>query len=298
MLATNVRPGRTSALSFEGLNTFQWPGLPLLAVPTTCGTGSEVTWVSVLTDTEDRRKLSIKGKHMFPAAAIVDSHVLRSLPAKLVSYTGLDALTHALEATLCRPGVSHAVSDVLAEEATTLLLSNLRAAAAGGDDSALEAVARGSTMAGLAFGNADVGAVHCLSETIGGLYGVPHGLGNAIFLHAALRFHLRREDGATRGTGAVRARLERLAQRAQLDAQCAFRGIRDGGERSEGAELLLGAVEALVRDLRIPPLSSLSLPAADWEKIAALSVSNCSNVSNPGGELTKSDYLSIMHAAG
>ena len=181
MLATNATSGRTAALLFEGKNQFSVKPLPLIAVPTTCGpfsltrfggatrltpsigTGSEVTWVSVLTDESQRRKFSVKGDLMFPSAAIVDAHVLRSLPQKLIAYTGVDALTHALEATLSRPGVANCVSDSLAEDAVVTLLANLCAAAGGGDDDALAAVARASTMAGLAFGNADVGAVHCLS---------------------------------------------------------------------------------------------------------------------------------------
>ena len=282
MLATNMQPGRTSALAFEGKNLFTRPPLPLLAVPTTCGTGSEVTWVSVLTDASQRRKFSVKGDLMFPSAAIVDSHVLHSLPPKLIAYTGVDALTHALEATLCAPGISNPVSDTLASEAAALLLTSLRAAVKG-DEAALEASMRGSTLAGLAFGNADVGAVHCISETIGGLYGVPHGLGNAIFLHPVLRDHLRRDDGLTRG-GGVRRVLAGMARRT--------------GCEKEGAEGMLAAVAALVRDLNIPGFSSLGITQRDWPLIAQLSVKNGSNASNTLGPLTQEDYLRILEAAG
>jgi len=273
MLATNARAdGGRSALAYEGRDTFARPGLPLLALPSTCGTGSEVTWVSVLTDEAQRRKFSVKGRLLFPAAAIVDAHLLATLPPQLVAYTGVDALTHALEATLSRPGVSNPISDALAEEAAVGLLGCLRAAKKG-DEAALAAAARASALAGLAFGNADVGAVHCLSETLGGLYGVPHGLGNALFLAPALRHHLRTDDGAARG-GAVRARLARLAARAALDAPAAL-----GAGRGEGAELLLSAVEALVRDLRIPPFSALAIPAQEWGRVAELAVANGSNSS-------------------
>ncbi|PYQ63257.1 MAG: 1,3-propanediol dehydrogenase, partial [Acidobacteria bacterium] len=157
-----------AAASYEGRDRYTEKPLPFLAVPTTCGTGSEVTWVSVLTVEERHAKISVKGETMFPDWAIVDADLLRTLPGRLVAWTGADALTHALEAATCR--LANPVSDALAEKAISLLLKYLRRAAAdiAGDAEAREAVMRASTLAGLAFGNADVAAVHCLSETLGG----------------------------------------------------------------------------------------------------------------------------------
>ena len=301
MLATNAGP----CTSFEGKNKFSTKPLPLLAVPTTCGTGSEVTWVSVVTHEAQQRKMSIKGDLVFPAAAVVDAHVLRTLPHELVAYTGVDALTHAVEATLCREGVRNPISCTLAEDATALLFAHLRAAADGARresdeaEAARDGVLRASTLAGMAFGNADVGAVHCLSESIGGVWDVPHGHGNAVFLAATLRHHLAAEDSA-RGGAHVRARLARLAARCAADAPAAMARADDRHKQSGAAataEWFLSALDALVRDLRIPPFSALRLPRAEHARIAALAVANGSNGSNPR-ELRADDYLQIMERAG
>jgi alcohol dehydrogenase len=310
MLARNDGP----ATAFEGKNKFTQRPLPLLAVPTTCGTGSEVTWVSVLTHAAQQRKISVKGDAMFPAIALVDAHVLRTLPRPLVAYTGVDALTHAVEATLCRHGVANDVSDALAEDAIAALFAHLRAACAaagasggGGEEgeAARAGVMRASTLAGMAFGNADVGAVHCLSESIGGVWDVPHGLGNAVFLGATLRHHLAVEDMAARSGGSggaarrVRSRLSRLAARVTADAPHAMHRAERGSSSSGGgsAEAFLDAVDALVRDLRVPPFSSLNISKAEHPRIAALAVANGSNGSNPG-DMGAADYLRIMQLAG
>ena len=159
MLATN----RGSAEDYEGANRYSIPPLPMIAIPTTCGTGSEVTWVSVLSHEASRRKISVKGETMFPDQALVDADLIATLPRDLIAWTGLDALTHALEATTCI--LANPVSDALAEKAIVLLFEYLERAAddVEGDGEAREAVMRASTVAGLAFSNADVAGVHCLS---------------------------------------------------------------------------------------------------------------------------------------
>jgi alcohol dehydrogenase len=304
MLARN--PGSVTA--YEGRDKFTQRPLPLLAVPTTCGTGSEVTWVSVITHAAQQRKISVKGAAMFPAAAVVDAHVLRTLPRPLVAYTGVDALTHAVEALLCRPGVSHVVSDALAVDAAAALFRHLRAAAAaagapdgGGEagEAARAGVMHAATLAGLAFGNADVGAVHCLSESIGGVWDVPHGLGNAVFLAPTLRHPGGVEDTAAPGGSAaprrVRARLGRLAARIAAEAPDALRSNDSGA--AGGAEAFLNALDSLLRDLRIPPFSSLALPSSEAPRIAALAVANGSNGSNPA-PMVAADYLRIIQMAG
>jgi|APGre2960657444_1045066.scaffolds.fasta_scaffold00819_2 alcohol dehydrogenase len=228
---------------------------------------------------------------MFPAAAVVDPDVLSSLPPKLVAYTGVDALTHALEATLSGAGTHNPVSDALAEDAAALLLGHLRAAASGGgDQDSRAAVMRASTLAGLAFGSADVGAVHCLSETLGGLFDVPHGLGNAIFLAATLRHHLAVEDGLARSSGRVRAVLGRLAHRCASDAPLHVPPPRRGQE----AECFVEAVDKLCADLRIPKYAELKIAEHDLARIVRMSVENGSNGSNPNGPLNADEYLSIM----
>jgi alcohol dehydrogenase len=271
MLATNPGPPTT----YVGRNRYRQRPLPLVAVPTTCGTGSEVTWVSVLTDPDTHTKISIKGDAMFPACALVDADLIAGLPPAIVASTALDALTHALEATTVR--CSNPASDALAEKAIGLLLRWLpRAhAAIATDAQAREAVMRAATLAGLAFGSADVGAVHCLSETLGGLYDVPHGLANAMLLAPVLRAH-----------GACIT--ERLAE---LDSLTADHDPR--APAAHRAAHLLGAIEALVQRVGIPPLRTLGIPAGDHARIARTAVANGSNASNPR-PMGEREYRAIL----
>jgi len=273
MLATN--PGRAG--DYEGRNRFSEAPLPFIAIPTTCGTGSEVTWVSVLTDEESRRKISLKGDGMFPDFALVDADLVASLPPALIASTGLDALTHALEALTSK--ASNPVSDALASEAARLLLGHLEGAVAGVSEDGVArdraAVVRASTLAGIAFGNADVGAVHCLSETLGGFYDVPHGLANAILLVPVLRHQLPANHG----------RLAALAETV-LDE-------RPSSEERGLAEALLAQIEGLVARLGISSFADLGIPDSDDTEIAEAATRNGSNDSNPMPMRT-ADYHEIL----
>ncbi len=270
MLATNE--GRIEHL--EGKNRYAERPLPMVAVPTTCGTGSEVTWVSVLTHEPTRTKISVKGETMFPDQALVDSDLIRTLPPAMVAATGFDALTHALEAITCR--AANPVSDALAEKAVALLFRYLARAVEdiAGDDRAREAVMRASTVAGLAFGNADVAGVHCLSESLGGLHDVPHGVTNAILVEPVLRHHL----------PVIADRL------ADLDLMLSPRG-------EASAEHFLEALGELRRNVGIPDFESLGIPRDDYPQVAATAVRNNSNGSNPQ-PMGVQDYLGILESLG
>lgn len=254
---------------YEGKNRYAKAPLPMVAIPTTCGTGSEVTWVSVLSQPTTRSKISIKGESMFPDQALVDADLIATLPPSLVAWTGLDALTHALEATTCT--ASNPVSDALAEKAIALLLRFLPRAVAdvAGDSQARQAVMRASTLAGLAFGNADVAAVHCLSESLGGLYDHPHGLLNAILLRPALGYHRPFIE-------------ERLADLDGLlsgdDASDAPAHDAPAGER---ADHFLSHLDTFCNALEVPPFSSLGVPTEDYGMVSDRAMMNGSNRSNP-----------------
>ncbi|MHC5066075.1 MAG: iron-containing alcohol dehydrogenase [Planctomycetota bacterium] len=263
MLARN----QGGALSWVGKRDFDAEPLPFIAIPTTCGTGSEVTWVSVLSHPATGRKVSVKGDRMFPAWALVDPNLVASLPASLVASTGMDALTHAMEATTV--SLHNPVSDALAEQAIGLILRYLPRAHRdmSGDAEAREGVMRAATIAGLAFGSSDVGAVHCLSETLGGLYDVAHGEANAMLLAPVMRSH-----GET-----VARRLQ------ELDSLLP--------EPVEGG--ILACVERMVEDLGIPAFDSLDLDPAQLPRVAQGAAANGSNASNPRvmGEF---EYLQIL----
>ncbi|MEM6796368.1 MAG: iron-containing alcohol dehydrogenase, partial [Acidobacteriota bacterium] len=258
MLATN----ELRIEQYEGKSRYANPPKPMIAIPTTCGTGSEVTWVSVLTSEATGTKLSVKGESMFPNQALVDADLLATLPGELVAFTGLDALTHAVECLTCT--AANPVSDALATQATALIFRFLERASAdiAGDDEAREAMARASTLAGLAFGNADVAAVHCLSEAIGGLYDTPHGLTNAILLTTLMRHH----------QPYVEPQLEALDQALFPSPK---------RSRKEAAEHLLGELEALCARLGVPAFSTLGVQGKDHGRLAEWAVRNGSNRSNP-----------------
>ena len=159
---------------------------PMIAVPTTAGTGSEVTFYAVVTDTERKFKMSLFDTRLAPRVALVDPDLTRTLPPAVTAATGMDALTHAIEAYTCR--VANPVSDALALRAIGLIARYLPAAVLdGSDDEARDGMMTASLLAGMAFGNADVASVHCLAEAIGGLYDTPHGSRTRCFSRSSSR---------------------------------------------------------------------------------------------------------------
>ncbi|GAB4520268.1 MAG: iron-containing alcohol dehydrogenase [Parvularculaceae bacterium] len=258
--------------------TVEGAATPLIAVPTTCGTGSEVSRSAVLGDKANRRKLSMRGAPMRPALAIVDPDLIATLPKNLVAWTGMDALTHAIEAHIARCATP--VASLFAIEAMRLLFGNLEAAHAdiAGDARAREAVMRAATLAGVAFSNSDVAGVHCLSETLGAFYGTPHGLGNAALLVPMLEYQ--REAAAPALARAARAVWP--AETGGFD-----------GERA--AALLIARIRSLADALEIPSFSTLNIPPAEFSEIAEEAARNGSNPSNPR-EMGPADYRALLDA--
>jgi alcohol dehydrogenase class IV len=157
------------------------PGLPIIAIPTTAGTGSEVTRVTIITDETNDEKMLCVGIGFMPTAALVDYNLTLSLPPRTTADTGIDALTHAMEAYVSKKASLY--SDAQAIAAMKLLAPNLRRVFHDGSDKkAREAMMLGSTLAGIAFSNASVALVHGMSRPIGAFYHVPHGLSNAMLL--------------------------------------------------------------------------------------------------------------------
>ena len=257
-----------SIVDFEGKDKFSNGSIPFVAVPTTCGTGSEVTWVAVVTVPEIGSKISIKGDGMFPMAAFVDADVLISLPPHLIASTGMDAVTHALEALVSR--LANPASDALALESMRLLIRHLGPCVRNPERREhRKSVMHASTIAGMAFGNADVGAVHCLSESIGGLLNHPHGLLNTLLLVPVLRFQLDH----------IRDRLRMIS---------AFLG-------APRPESLLDRLETMVAGFPLKRWADLEINPDQFEQIALMAEANGSNPSNIK-ELRASDYLSILRA--
>ena len=169
-------------------------GLPVIAIPTTAGTGSEVTRFTIITDESNNEKMLCTGIGFMPIAALVDYELTLSLPQRITADTGIDALTHAIEAYVSRKASPY--SDSQAVAAMKLIGPNLRRAYHRGDDTgAREAMMLGATLAGIAFSNASVALVHGMSRPIGALFHVPHGLSNAMLLPSVTAYSISAATG-------------------------------------------------------------------------------------------------------
>ncbi len=172
---------------YEGFQMLSRKQTPHIAIPTTCGTGSEVTYVAVIKDWDNHRKLLFGDYNIIPDVAILDPELLRSLPAKLVAATGMDALTHAIEA-ITSPQ-KEPIADALGLHAIRLVKQNIVEATLVSDIQKKGMLLLASNIAGIAFSNAQVGLAHAIAHTIGARYGIHHGLANSIVLPHVMRFN-------------------------------------------------------------------------------------------------------------
>tara|TARA_R110000824_G_scaffold3839_7_gene18359 strand:- start:1420 stop:2598 length:1179 start_codon:yes stop_codon:yes gene_type:complete len=172
-----------------GIGLLERKGLPTILIPTTSGTGSEVTAISILT-TGETTKAGIISPHLFADVALLDPALTVGLPANVTAATGIDAMVHAIESYTSRNG-KNPVSDMLAIEALKLLTAHIETACSDGKNmQAREAMLRGSMLAGQAFANSPVGAIHALAYPLGGIYHIPHGLSNALVMPYVMQFNL------------------------------------------------------------------------------------------------------------
>jgi len=185
ILMTN--PGTVN--DYLGVNLVPNPGTPVIAVPTTAGTGSEVTPIAILSDVEEQLKKGVVSPYLLPKAAIVDPELTLTMPPHITAATGMDALTHAVEAYISVNATP--ITDILALEAIRLIALNLRTAVANGQDiEARSNMSMASLLAGIAFANAGVGAVHALAYPLGAQFHVPHGVANAVLLPYVMEWNL------------------------------------------------------------------------------------------------------------
>ncbi|WP_180954337.1 iron-containing alcohol dehydrogenase [Bacillus sp. M6-12] len=185
ILATNGG----SITDYEGIDKFRNQSLPLMAIPTTSGTASEVTVFTVITDPYNEYKLTVGGRKLAARWAIVDPELTLTLPPKLTASTGLDALVHAIESYTSK--MAYPLSEVLALEAIRVISSNLRQAVFSGDNLiARSAMMYGSLVAGLAFNNTRLGNVHAMSHPLSAKFHVPHGIANSILLPHVMEYNL------------------------------------------------------------------------------------------------------------
>ena len=172
----------------EGTGHVPKPIPPLVAVPTTCGTGSEVTSAAVITDSERKYKIPILSPLLYPRVALVDGSLLTTLPGPVVAATGMDALCHAIESYTNLN--TNPICDALDLQAIGIISKWIRPAVANGNLEAMSYMVLAATMAGMAFPNTRLTIVHSMSQPVGGHYGVPHGVANAVLLPLVMEFNL------------------------------------------------------------------------------------------------------------
>ena len=188
-LVALLATGKEKLSDVYGVGAAKGPRLPLILVPTTAGTGSEVTTISIVT-VSDSEKKGVVSPHLLPDLALLDAQLTLGLPSHVTAATGIDAMVHAIEAFTTKR-LKNPISDCLAKEALRFLASNLHRAVRSGDDiEARENMLLGACLAGMAFTNAPVAGVHALAYPIGARFHVPHGLSNALMLGPVMRFNL------------------------------------------------------------------------------------------------------------
>jgi len=229
IVATN--PGDIT--EYFGIDLVKHPGLNTVLIPTTAGTGSEVTPIAILSDHREKLKKGVVSSYLLPDVAILDPYLTVSLPPKVTASTGMDALIHAIEAYTS----IHAtfLTDTLAIKAIDLIYNNIRKAYVNGADiMARENMLRGSMMAGIAFANAGVTAVHAFAYPIGAEFHIPHGIANTIMLIPVMKFNFL-------------GNLPKFSNLADIFGEDTL-----GLSERKSAESMIKALEVLAEDLNVP----------------------------------------------
>ncbi len=254
------------------------PGIPFIALPTTAGTGAEITKNAVLTNKAERLKQSVRSPFMIAKVAIVDPVLTVTMPPRVTAATGMDALTQAIEAYVTL--ASNPLTDTLALRSISLISHNLvQAFTDGSDMEARESVALGSLMGGMAFANSSLGAVHGLAHPTGALFDVPHGVICALLLPYVMAYNLP-------------VRTTKYAQIAEATGQ----NVAEAGSEEDAARMAVEAVKALISQLQLPQrLRDIGIYQDDLSKIAK--AARGSSLNNNPRPTTPASLQELLSAA-
>ena len=267
------------AKDFLGLNRVPGPGLPTIMVPTTAGTGSEVTFTAVFVRPDLRKKEGMNSVYMYPDLALLDPELTLSLPPQPTAASGMDALCHAIESYTSV--IASPASEMFSLEAIRLIAENLRTCVHNGKDlEAREAQLLGSLYAGIGLANAGVGAAHSLSYPLGGKYGISHGVANTLMLPRIMEYNL---PGA----------LEKFALVAEVMGE-----NTEGLSVRDAAMLAVEAVDALIEDCGIATgLEELGIPEEDFPEMARVAMTVARPLENNPRKVTLEDAIEIYRTA-
>ncbi|MDZ5254419.1 L-threonine dehydrogenase [Clostridium sp. LIBA-8841] len=248
---------------YEGVDRSKKPQLPMVGINTTAGTGSEMTLFAIITDEERHIKMALVDKHLTPIIAVNDPMLMLAMPKSLTAATGMDALTHAIEAYVSTAATP--ITDACAEKAIELISTYLVKAVENGEDvEARDMMAYAEYLAGMAFNNASLGYVHAMAHQLGGFYNLPHGVCNAILLP-----HVQEYNKATSAA--------RLAKIAKI-----MGGNIEGLTDEQGADLCIDMIKSLSQTVGIPEgLGVLGVKESDFETLATNALNDACALTNP-----------------
>ena len=263
---------------YEGVNVSKHPQLPLIAINTTAGTASEMTYFCIITDEKRHIKMAIVDAHTTPILSVNDPELMKGMPKSLTAATGMDALTHAVEAYVSTAATP--ITDACAVKAIEIIHKSLRNAVNDGKDmAAREAMAYAQFLAGMAFNNASLGYVHAMAHQLGGFYDLPHGVCNAVLLPHVQEYNAKVSAN----------RLKDLAACFEIDT----RKMTD----AEGAAAFIKAIRELSKDVGIPAgLKDLGAKEEDFGTLAGNALKDACSFTNPrkGDE---AEVIAIFKAA-
>lgn len=252
-----------SITDYEGVDRSTKPQMPLVAINTTAGTASEMTRFCIITDDSRHVKMAIVDKHVTPVLSVNDPEMMTGMPPSLTAATGMDALTHAIEAYVSTAATP--ITDACALQAVSLISRHLRCAVADGQDlPAREQMAYAQFLAGMAFNNASLGYVHAMAHQLGGFYDLPHGVCNAILLPHVQAFN----------ASVAAARLGDVARAMGVDTT--------GMDEAAAAQACLAAIRRLSSDVGIPAgVRQLGAREEDVPTLAANAMKDACGLTNP-----------------
>lgn len=263
---------------YEGVDKSEKPQLPMVGINTTAGTGSEMTLFAIITDEERHIKMALVDKHLTPIIAVNDPMLMLAMPRSLTAATGMDALTHAVEAYVST--IATPITDACAEKAIELISQYLVKAVENGEDvEARDMMAYAEYLAGMAFNNASLGYVHAMAHQLGGFYNLPHGVCNAILLP-----HVQEYNKAVSS--------KRLAKIAKI-----MGGNIEGLTDEQGANLCIDIIKSLSQTVGIPEgLNILGVKESDFETLSNNALKDACGLTNPK-QANLEEIIAIFKAA-
>lgn len=263
---------------YEGVDRSAKPQLPLISINTTAGTASEMTRFCIITDTARHIKMAIVDKNVTPILSVNDSELMIGMPKGLTAATGMDALTHAVEAYVSI--AANPITDACALKTVTMISESLRKVVDnGGDAQARENMAYAQFLAGMAFNNASLGYVHAMAHQLGGFYNLPHGVCNAVLLPHVQAYNIQAAAG----------RLKDIAQAMGVDVSA----MSD----EQGAQACIEEIRKMAKDVGIPAgLKELGVKEEDFKTLAENALKDACAITNPV-QGTESDVIELFRQA-